>query len=116
MKSQNVVTLPAGRIEGYVVYVGNPSFSGKPSLKIKVNGVPTNVPPGINCEPGDVIATGTPAGVGWSRKPAWFMKPGDVASLSQSDEVAFRVKFEGEIPDKSALYWRGLVFSRLVRS
>lgn len=56
MKSQNVVTLPAGRIEGYVVYVGNPSFSGKPSLKIKVNGVPTNVPPGINCEPGDVIA------------------------------------------------------------
>ncbi len=42
-----------------------------------------------------------------------FMKPGDVASLSQSDEVAFRVKFEGKIPDKSALYWRGLVFSRL---
>jgi hypothetical protein len=42
-----------------------------------------------------------------------FMKPGDVASLSQSADVAFRVKFEGEIPpDKSALYWRGLVFSR----
>ncbi|MDX1733775.1 MAG: DUF3488 and transglutaminase-like domain-containing protein, partial [Halioglobus sp.] len=42
-----------------------------------------------------------------------FMKPGDVARLSQSDEVAFRVKFEGEIPPKSALYWRGLVMSRL---
>ena len=28
--------------------------------------------------PGDVIITGTPAGVGWSRKPQWFMKPGDV--------------------------------------
>jgi protein-glutamine gamma-glutamyltransferase len=41
------------------------------------------------------------------------MKPGDVASLSQSADVAFRVKFEGEIPDKSSLYWRGLVFSRL---
>lgn len=27
--------------------------------------------------PGDVIATGTPAGVGWSRKPPRFMKPGD---------------------------------------
>ena len=27
--------------------------------------------------PGDVIATGTPAGVGWSRKPQRFMKPGD---------------------------------------
>ena len=42
-----------------------------------------------------------------------FMKPGDVASLSQSADVAFRVKFEGAIPPKSELYWRGLVFSRL---
>lgn len=42
-----------------------------------------------------------------------FMKPGDVASLSQTADVAFRVKFEGEIPEKSSLYWRGLVFSRL---
>ena len=42
-----------------------------------------------------------------------FMKPGDVASLSQSADVAFRVKFEGNIPEKSDLYWRGLVFSRL---
>jgi 2-keto-4-pentenoate hydratase/2-oxohepta-3-ene-1,7-dioic acid hydratase in catechol pathway len=31
--------------------------------------------------PGDVIVTGTPAGVGWSRKPAWFMKPGDVCEV-----------------------------------
>jgi transglutaminase-like putative cysteine protease len=42
-----------------------------------------------------------------------FMRPGDVASLSQSADVAFRVKFKGEIPAKSELYWRGLVFSRL---
>ena len=28
-------------------------------------------------EPGDVIATGTPAGVGFTRKPPIFMKPGD---------------------------------------
>lgn len=42
-----------------------------------------------------------------------FMKPGDVASLSQSADVAFRVKFDGDIPPKAALYWRGLVFSRL---
>ncbi len=31
--------------------------------------------------PGDVIVTGTPAGVGWSRKPALFMKPGDVCEV-----------------------------------
>ncbi|MEQ9463102.1 MAG: DUF3488 and transglutaminase-like domain-containing protein [Haliea sp.] len=42
-----------------------------------------------------------------------FMKPGDVSSLSQSDEVAFRVQFEGDIPPRAELYWRGLVFSVL---
>lgn len=31
--------------------------------------------------PGDVIATGTPAGVGWSRNPQRFMKPGDVVEV-----------------------------------
>ncbi|MGB1141158.1 MAG: transglutaminase TgpA family protein, partial [Halioglobus sp.] len=41
-----------------------------------------------------------------------FMKPGDVARLSRTGGVAFRVKFEGDIPDQSQLYWRGLIFSR----
>jgi 2-keto-4-pentenoate hydratase/2-oxohepta-3-ene-1,7-dioic acid hydratase in catechol pathway len=31
--------------------------------------------------PGDVIATGTPAGVGWSRKPQRFMRAGDVVEV-----------------------------------
>ena len=31
----------------------------------------------ITLEPGDVIATGTPAGVGFARKPPVFVKPGD---------------------------------------
>lgn len=31
--------------------------------------------------PGDVIITGTPAGVGWSRKPPLFMKPGDTCEV-----------------------------------
>lgn len=31
----------------------------------------------ITLEPGDVIVTGTPAGVGVARKPPLFMKPGD---------------------------------------
>jgi 2-keto-4-pentenoate hydratase/2-oxohepta-3-ene-1,7-dioic acid hydratase in catechol pathway len=31
--------------------------------------------------PGDVIVTGTPAGVGWSRKPPRFMQPGDVCEV-----------------------------------
>jgi 2-keto-4-pentenoate hydratase/2-oxohepta-3-ene-1,7-dioic acid hydratase in catechol pathway len=32
-------------------------------------------------EPGDLIATGTPAGVGFVRKPPVFMKPGDVVEM-----------------------------------
>lgn len=42
-----------------------------------------------------------------------FMKPGDISRLGKSDEVAFRVQFEGDIPEQSDLYWRGLVMSKL---
>ncbi len=35
----------------------------------------------ITLEPGDVIATGTPAGVGFSRTPQVFLKPGDVMEV-----------------------------------
>ena len=35
----------------------------------------------ITLEPGDVIATGTPAGVGFTRKPPIFLKPGDVVEV-----------------------------------
>jgi 2-keto-4-pentenoate hydratase/2-oxohepta-3-ene-1,7-dioic acid hydratase in catechol pathway len=31
--------------------------------------------------PGDVLVTGTPAGVGWSRKPPKFLVPGDVVEI-----------------------------------
>lgn len=42
-----------------------------------------------------------------------FMRPGDISNLSQSTDVAFRVQFDGAIPDKADLYWRGLVFSTI---
>ncbi|HXG21413.1 MAG TPA: fumarylacetoacetate hydrolase family protein [Methylomirabilota bacterium] len=32
-------------------------------------------------EPGDVISTGTPAGVGWFRNPSRFLKPGDTVRI-----------------------------------
>jgi transglutaminase-like putative cysteine protease len=40
------------------------------------------------------------------------MSPGDITSLSMSDEVAFRVTFEGDIPEPRDRYWRGLVLTR----
>lgn len=35
----------------------------------------------ITLEPGDVIATGTPAGVAIARKPPTYMKPGDICEV-----------------------------------
>jgi acylpyruvate hydrolase len=35
----------------------------------------------MTLEPGDVIATGTPSGVGYARNPPVFMKPGDVSEI-----------------------------------
>jgi pimeloyl-ACP methyl ester carboxylesterase len=37
---------------------------------------------GQTIQPGDVIATGTPAGVGFGQKPPVFLKPGDVVEVS----------------------------------
>lgn len=37
------------------------------------------------------------------------MSPGQISQLSLSNKVAFRVEFAGEIPERSALYWRGPV-------
>jgi 2-keto-4-pentenoate hydratase/2-oxohepta-3-ene-1,7-dioic acid hydratase in catechol pathway len=36
---------------------------------------------GTTLEPGDVVTTGTPAGIGYFRKPQVFLKPGDVCEL-----------------------------------
>jgi 2-keto-4-pentenoate hydratase/2-oxohepta-3-ene-1,7-dioic acid hydratase in catechol pathway len=35
-------------------------------------------------EPGDVIATGTPSGVGFARKPPLWLKPGDIVEIEIS--------------------------------
>jgi 2-keto-4-pentenoate hydratase/2-oxohepta-3-ene-1,7-dioic acid hydratase in catechol pathway len=37
---------------------------------------------GQTLQPGDVIATGTPAGVGFGQKPPVFLQPGDVVDVS----------------------------------
>lgn len=38
------------------------------------------------------------------------MSPGSISELGQSDAVAFRVRFDDEIPATDMLYWRGPVF------
>jgi transglutaminase-like putative cysteine protease len=41
------------------------------------------------------------------------MTPGDISSLAQSDERAFRVTFGDDIPAHRDRYWRGLILDRL---
>jgi pimeloyl-ACP methyl ester carboxylesterase len=68
---------------------------------------------GQTIQPGDVIATGTPAGVGFGQKPPVFLKPGDVievsvtglgvlrntiAELSATNQTVSRVAMESHIP------------------
>ena len=38
------------------------------------------------------------------------MEPGSISQLSQSGDVAFRVEFNGPVPEQARLYWRGPVF------
>ena len=40
------------------------------------------------------------------------MSPGQITSLSLSDGVAFRVKFNSPMPKESTMYWRGPVLSQ----
>jgi 2-keto-4-pentenoate hydratase/2-oxohepta-3-ene-1,7-dioic acid hydratase in catechol pathway len=35
----------------------------------------------VTLEPGDLIFTGTPPGVGFARRPPVFLKPGDVVEI-----------------------------------
>jgi 2-keto-4-pentenoate hydratase/2-oxohepta-3-ene-1,7-dioic acid hydratase in catechol pathway len=50
----------------------------------------------ITLEPGDVIATGTPPGVGFARKPPVFLKPGDVMEVEVEGLGVLRNPVSGE--------------------
>ncbi|MDE2431067.1 MAG: DUF3488 domain-containing protein, partial [Burkholderiales bacterium] len=39
------------------------------------------------------------------------MTPGTISDLALSDDIAFRVRFTGAVPNKSLLYWRGIVLN-----
>ncbi|MDP1653241.1 MAG: DUF3488 and transglutaminase-like domain-containing protein [Rhodocyclaceae bacterium] len=41
------------------------------------------------------------------------MSPGAINNLIQSDAIAFRVEFDGPVPPKKEMYWRGPVLPRL---
>ncbi|MFD1735264.1 fumarylacetoacetate hydrolase family protein [Bacillus salitolerans] len=50
---------------------------------------------GMTLQPGDIIATGTPAGVGKGFKPPKFLKPGDIMEVTVEGIGTLRNKIEG---------------------
>jgi acylpyruvate hydrolase len=69
-----------GRLNGRVMQDANTD-----QLIFNVSALIEMISVAMSLEPGDVIITGTPGGVGAARKPPVFMKPGDV----------FEVEIEG---------------------
>ena len=49
---------------------------------------------GLTLEPGDIIATGTPSGVGYAMEPPQFLKDGDtvVCAISEIGELRNTVR------------------------
>ena len=61
------------RVNGVVKQDGNTS-----RMYFKVPRLLAELSLGLTLEPGDILATGTPPGIGHARKPPEYLKPGDV--------------------------------------
>jgi 2-keto-4-pentenoate hydratase/2-oxohepta-3-ene-1,7-dioic acid hydratase in catechol pathway len=55
--------------------------SSTAKMAIKIPRIISVLSKGMTFEPGDIIATGTPAGVGVFRNPQRFLKPGDIVEV-----------------------------------
>jgi 2-keto-4-pentenoate hydratase/2-oxohepta-3-ene-1,7-dioic acid hydratase in catechol pathway len=51
---------------------------------------------GMTLEPGDLLMTGTPSGVGFARKPPEYLKPGDVVEAEVDAIGVLRNAVAGE--------------------
>jgi 2-keto-4-pentenoate hydratase/2-oxohepta-3-ene-1,7-dioic acid hydratase in catechol pathway len=56
----------------------------------------SNLSMGMTLEPGDLIMTGTPSGVGFARKPPEYLKPGDVVEAEIEGIGVLRNTVAGE--------------------
>ncbi|WP_175808340.1 fumarylacetoacetate hydrolase family protein [Burkholderia cenocepacia] len=76
--------LPAGgaglkletRLNGTIVQSANTS-----DMLFDVASLISIISEAVTLEPGDVIVTGTPAGIGWAREPKLYMRDGDVCEV-----------------------------------
>ena len=64
--------------------------SNTSNLLFKVPELISHISKAMTLEVGDVIATGTPGGVGFTRNPPVFMKPGDIVEIEVEGIVVLR--------------------------
>jgi len=64
------------RVNGEVVQVGRTE-----EMVYTVGDTLSLISHTLTLNPGDLLATGTPSGVGYSRTPSWLLKPGDVVEV-----------------------------------
>lgn len=71
--------------------------SSTANMVVKIPELVAYISRGMTLEPGDLISTGTPAGVGMGRKPPAFLKEGDVVEVEVESVgvVRNRVRMEG---------------------
>jgi 2,4-diketo-3-deoxy-L-fuconate hydrolase len=64
------------RVNGTVVQDGNTR-----DMVFEVGELLSRISQTLTLNPGDVLATGTPDGVGYVRTPPWYLQPGDVVEV-----------------------------------
>jgi 2-keto-4-pentenoate hydratase/2-oxohepta-3-ene-1,7-dioic acid hydratase in catechol pathway len=66
----------ACRVNGVTKQEGNTS-----QMIFDIPAIIASLSRGMTLDPGDIIATGTPSGVGFARTPPEFLRPGDVVEV-----------------------------------
>jgi 2,4-didehydro-3-deoxy-L-rhamnonate hydrolase len=85
------------RVNGVTKQDSNTKF-----MVFRIPRIIKEVSTGMQLEPGDVILTGTPDGVGFARKPPEFLKPGDVMEAEIENIGVLRNTVAEYRPDSSA--------------
>ena len=62
---------------------------------------------GMTLEPGDIVVTGTPSGVGFARKPPVWMNDGDVCEIEIEGVGLLRNPIKNAIRLESETVWPG---------
>lgn len=85
------------RVNGEVVQDGNTA-----EMVYTVGATLAHISNTFTLRPGDLLATGTPSGVGYARDPQWLLQPGDVVEVEVDGLGVLRNPIVGNAARKAA--------------